>query len=400
MEDIDLDSKSFWLRYRRYPFLLTKFVFFALVTIMVWTILRSIDAVLFPVLLSLLLAYLLDPAVDWFEDRGFSRTTGIGMFICLGALLLAAFTLVLYPTISHIVDRIVEEVPQLLMMLEDQWIPMLESALGTPIPHSLRELFTELGSGTEGQLPDLLAGAASSLADAWSQTGALAASLLNLVLIPILTFYFLRDFDIMKEEASHYLPVKYKAWLIDRLQQMDVVVGAWIRGQIEVAIILGGMYALGLGITFQLSGIGGVNGVAIGMIGGLLNIVPYFGFLIGFVMAMLLTILDGGGWGPIAGVVATFGIAQTLEGYVVTPRIVGEKVGLSPVVVIISLLLGAEVLGLLGVLLAIPLAGSLRVLLPDMIRVYKRSDYYLGELVWDTSDDATPDDPRRPDAEE
>lgn len=78
MDDIDLDSKSFWLRYRRYPFLLAKFVFFSLVAYVVWSILQSIDSVLFPVLLSLLLAYLLDPAVDWFEDRGFSRTTGIG----------------------------------------------------------------------------------------------------------------------------------------------------------------------------------------------------------------------------------------------------------------------------------------------------------------------------------
>ena len=183
---------------------------------------------------------------------------------------------------------------------------------------------------------------------------------------------------------------------------MDNVVGAWIRGQIEVSIILGLMYALGLAITFGMYGEaridGMISGIAIGMVGGLLNIVPYLGFLIAFVMAILLALLDWAGWEPLVGVLLTFAIAQTLEGYVVTPRIVGEKVGLSPVVVIIALLLGAEVLGLLGVLLAIPVVGSLKVLLPDLIDMYKRSDWFLGELVWSAADlESYDSDPPEPD---
>lgn len=385
-----LTPAQFWLRYERYPLLLARLVFFSVVLAVIWWVLRSIDSVLVPVMLSMLLAYLLDPTIDWFEERGFDRTVGIVLFTGAGGVLLAIFALFLYPTVSHIGSRIVQGVPELLTLAQDRWLPWAEEQLGVQAHGSVRELLGDLTSRASANVPGLIGGATSSIGEAWSQTGAVASGLLNLVLVPILTFYFLRDFDIMKAEAAEFLPVKYKDWIVGRLEQMDRVVGAWIRGQIEVSIILGVMYAIGLGVTFgmyaskPLDGV--ISGVAIGMVGGLLNIVPYLGFVIAFVMAVLLALLDWSGWEPLVGVLLTFAVAQTLEGYVVTPRIVGEKVGLSPVVVIIALLLGAEVLGLLGVLLAIPIVGSLKVLLPDLLAMYRRSDLYLGELVWRARD--------------
>lgn len=379
MSPTDLDPQRFWLRYQRYPYLLAKLVLFALVAAGIGWLLQSIQAVLLPVLLSLLFAYLLDPTIDWFEERGFSRTNSIGMFIVVGIGLVVTFVLFLYPTLAHIVERIVEGVPKLVDLTENQWLPWLEATFGIDAPPTVREVIDDLAAKAQSHLPELISSASQGLSSAWMRTGAVANTLLNLVLVPILTFYFLRDFDRMKAAAAPYLPLPHRDWLIERLQQMDEVVGAWVRGQIEVAVILGGLYAFGLGLTFGISGIGLTNGVAIGIVGGILNLVPYLGFLVGFLMAVLLALLDWGGWGPLVGVLATFAIAQALEGYVVTPRIVGEKVGLSPVVVIVALLLGAEVLGLLGVVLAIPIVGSIRVLLPDLIRLYRQSDFYLGE---------------------
>ena len=128
----------------------------------------------------------------------------------------------------------------------------------------------------------------------------------------------------------------------------------------------------------QVSDIGILVGLAIGILAGVLNIVPYFGFLIGFVMSTAMVLLNWSGFGPLIGVVSVFGVVQLLEGYVITPKIVGDKVGLSPVAVIIVLLLGGELFGLLGVLLAIPVAGILRACVPDLINYYKRTPFYSG----------------------
>ena len=380
MNRIESDEDKFWLQYRRYPYLLAKFTYFAVLAVLAWTMLSAVSAVLVPVLFSMLLAYILDPAVDWFEDRGFSRTTGIALFVALSIGIVLLFALFLLPTISVIVRDVGIRVPALLDFTEASLLPWLEESFGVQAPATVSELFEDLGQQASDYLPDILSTATASLSEALNQTGAIASSLLNLLLIPFLTFYFLRDFDIMKDAAVDYLPVKSREWLLGRLREMDKVVGAWVRGQIEVGLILGLMYGVGLGVTFGIWDIGILSGVAIGMVSGLLNVIPYLGFAIGFLLALLLALLEWHGWGPIVGVLATFGIAQTIEGYIVTPRIVGDKVGLSPVVIIIALLLGYEVLGILGVLLAIPIVGSFRVLLPDLIQLYKRSDLFLGEL--------------------
>ena len=162
------------------------------------------------------------------------------------------------------------------------------------------------------------------------------------------------------------------AWLI-----LPPLIG--VGPALYVAAILAALYAVGLAITFGLTGIGMTTGIAIGLLAGFLNIIPYFGFVIGFGLSILVSIID---WEPaaIAGVLVTFAVVQGLEGYVITPRVVGEKVGLSPVVVIIALLVGGELLGLLGVLLALPLAGIGRVLLPDVLEAYQKSTFFTGDL--------------------
>ncbi|MEL6184831.1 MAG: AI-2E family transporter [Myxococcota bacterium] len=369
----------FWRRYERYPYLLAKTVFFLLVAAAVFYLLRSISGVLSLVVLAMLVAYVLDPAVDWFEDRGYSRTTGIVLFLTMGAFGVLMMIGFLYPTIAHLVKVIGEGLTKLPPLDE---IPAL-AWISHWFDLDLKAFLAQATERYQSQVPALLQEVGSALTQATTrllqQTTVLVGAVINLALIPVLAFFFLRDFDEMKDRLAQYLPRHQEAWMVDRLRQMDQVVGAWIRGQIEVSLILAAMYAIGLAITFSFGQQGASSGLAIGVFAGLLNIVPYLGFLVGFVLALLVAIIDWHGWGPLVGVLLTFGVVQTIEGYVVTPRIVGEKVGLSPVAVIIALLLGAEVLGLLGVLLAIPVVGSLRVLMPDLIAWYQRSDIFLGD---------------------
>ena len=125
-----LSRAQFWLRYQRYPLLLARLIFFAVVLAAIYWVLRSIDAVLVPVLLSMLLAYLLDPTIDWFEARGFNRTVGIALFTGAGGILLAIFALFLYPTVSHIGSRIVEGVPELLSLARDAVVALGGGSVG------------------------------------------------------------------------------------------------------------------------------------------------------------------------------------------------------------------------------------------------------------------------------
>lgn len=375
-----LTPAQLWFYYLRYPYLLAKLVTFALVVGVIYWVFLSIEEVLFPVLLSLLIAYLLDPVVDWFEARGWGRVRAIGVVIAVGGGGVALFLLFLYPTIAGAITKVVEGAPTLFETFQDKAIPWIEETTGTALPATLSQAAEEYGSALRNQVPRILQGVTSGAADVWSRTGALVASLLNLVMIPIFTFYFLRDFDKMRLGLVDYIPAGNRPWILERIRRMDQVVGAWFRGQCEVASILAVLYATGLGIVFAISGIGVTAGIAIGLLAGFLNVIPYFGFLIGFVLSILMVLLEWSGIGPLIGVLAVFAIVQALEGYVITPRIVGEKVGLSPVVVIIALLIGGEVLGLLGVLLALPVAGIVRVLLPDLVAQYRASPFFTGAL--------------------
>jgi len=373
---------DFWRRYGRYPYLLAKIVFFVMIALGGYALLRAVSDVLLPIVLAMLTAYVLDPAVDWFEERGFSRTTGIGLFLALGGIAAFVLAIFLYPTIAHLVNRIQGGIPSLLTIAETSWIPWIEGQLGVETPHTLQDLWTQAITRFRENVPELVQTASdtltSALAQLWTQTAVVVNSLVTLVLIPVLAFYFLRDFDDMKAEAVGYLPLPQREWLLARLRKMDRVVGQWIRGQLEVATTLAVLYSIGLGITFGVGNGSISSGIAIGVFAGMLNVVPYLGFAVGFLLATLLALLDWSGWGTLVGVILTFGTVATFEAYVIVPRIVGDRVGLSPVVVIIALLLGAELLGLLGVLLAIPVVGSLRVLLPDLIAWYQGTEFFRG----------------------
>jgi predicted PurR-regulated permease PerM len=367
---------------------LAKLVTYVLIAYGLFAVLNSVQEVLTPILVALFIAYLLDPAVDWFEARGLSRTVGILAFLLIGGAGVTLFLFFLYPTVAHILARVGAGIPAFIELVQDSgipWVstdllPWLEYNLGVEVG-TVDQWTQSIADMAKNQLPGLVQRITGFLQQLWSQTGNIVASLLNLVLVPVMTFYFLRDFDRMRLSMVEYLPEYNRDWLLERITKMDEVVGAWFRGQLEVAMVLSVLYAGGLALVFGLSGIGLTSGIAIGILAGLLNVVPYFGFLVGFVLSVLLAVLDWAGWMPLIGVGVVFAVVQGLEGYVVTPRIVGEKVGLSPVVVIIALLLGGQLLGPLGILLALPLAGSLRVLLPDAIAWYRKSDLYAGEAV-------------------
>ncbi len=371
-----LTPEQRWYSYERYPYLLARFATWALVVLAVAWFVTRIEAVLVPVLIALAIAYLLDPAVDRLEARGWSRTQGVA-WVFFGMVVLAVlFVAFLYPPLAKQVGLVLIRLPEIANIVDHEVLPWVEVTFGVAVPDSM-------GSALElarQQIPSLakpLAGAAGEL---WSRVGTLAASLINLVLVPVLTAFFLRDFDRLRLAAFDLVPPDLRPGFARRLTAMDEVVGAWFRGQVEVAGVLSVAYGLGLAVVFGVAGIGPLTGLAIGVLTGWLNVIPYFGPLIGMFLAVSHVLLWWSGMGPLLGVVGVFVGVQQLEAYVVTPRLVGDKVGLPPVVVILSLLLGGQLLGLVGLLLALPLAGVLRVWLPDLIDAWRASELFSGKL--------------------
>lgn len=367
-----------WHRYRKYPYWLAKLVFYVLLLVPIYYAFGALTNVLFPLFLSMLLAYLLDPVVDFLEERKQDRTVAIVIVMLTIIGLLAAFVAFLYPLLARQVINVIDKFPALLDSIQHQFIPWVERTLNYEMPSTLSAMLSQYGTELKSAAPSVFRKAADWGAGLASQTGVVVASLLNIVMIPIFTFYFLRDFDRMKAHLAHYIPLYRREAILARISAMDEVVGAWFRGQIQVALILAVLYGIGLGVSFGLTGHSVFDGVALGVLSGLLNIIPYVGFAVGFVLSILVVLIEWTGWGALLGVCAVFAVVQGLEGYIITPKIVGEKVGLSPVTVIIVLLIGGELAGLMGVLLAIPVAGAIKVVLPDLAHRYRMSSYYTG----------------------
>lgn len=391
----ELSRAQFWHYYQRYPYLLAKVALWAGAVAVLYWLTRNVEAVLFPVAVSFLVAYLLDPAVDWLEglcDRipalkraQASRTMAIIVFMGLILTAVVGFILVLYPALAKQISTLVKRAPELANLAQNNLLPWLERTTGYAVPATVSEAIAEYGGAIREQVPAAAKRLSSMTGEVLSKTGSVVASLLNLVMIPIFSFYFLRDFDLYKTRLRELVPLNRREFYLTRISLMDEVVGAWFRGQVTVALILAVLYAVGLAIVFAFAGAGIGSGIAIGLLAGILNIVPYFGFLIGFVLSVLMVVLNWSGFGPLIGVCVVFAIVQGLEGWVITPKIVGDKVGLSPVTVIIVLLLGGELFGLLGVLLALPVAGIVRALLPDIIESYRGTPFYSGDYGAETA---------------
>ena len=198
-----------------------------------------------------------------------------------------------------------------------------------------------------GELPLQLLG---NLTDfLWSSLSSLFSAILvavNLFIIPVAMFYLLRDFDRINEKIANMVPPRIRDSFIDIFKEIDRVLSRFVRGQLMVATLMAGLYSVGLFAC------GTPMSLFIGILAGYANLVPYLGLVFGFVPAAVLTFLHFQEFGPILGVVAVFGVVQMLEGMVITPRVVGDQVGLHPVAIMLAVLVGAELFGLLGVFLA------------------------------------------------
>ena len=328
--------------------------------------------ILTPFVLALMLAWLGDPLVDRLEASGRSRNTAVILVFVLMVLLLALALLILVPLIERQIVTLIAALPQAQQWLLDVAIPWVEHKTGFELMSWLDpERLIEWGRSHWQQA----GGVATTFFGYLSRSGfAMVAWVVNIVLLPILAFYFLRDWDKLVERVASLIPRNHIATVSRLALESNEVLGAFIRGQIVVMIALGVVYAAGLSMV-------GLNlGLLIGLIAGLISFIPYLGATSGVVMAVLAALVQAQGFDLqlllLVGVVFTVG--QLLESYVLTPRIVGDKIGLHPVAVIFAVMAGGQLFGFLGMLLALPVAAVINVLLRYAHERYRQSELYAG----------------------
>jgi predicted PurR-regulated permease PerM len=307
--------------------------------------------VLTPFVAGALLAYVGDPLADRLQKLKLPRTLAVVAVFLITFLVLALLILLVGPLITAQIGALFDALPEIARQVEQVWMPNI---LG----------WLEIDAGDDVGIGPFLA-KYGEMFGSWSgkvllsvskSGGALAAAVLSLFLIPIITFYMLRDWDLIVAHLGALVPESQRETVFKLARESDEVLSAFLRGQILVMLALAFIYSLGLSL------VGLKFAIAIGVVSGLVSFVPYLGFVFGIGLAALTVALEPNPLWQLVGVVATFSVAQFIEGSVLTPKLVGDRIGLHPVIVIFSVAAGGQLFGFFGILLALPAAAVLSVL--------------------------------------
>ncbi len=329
-----------------------------------------LQPILMPFVLGALLAYLGDPLVDRMERHRLNRTTGVVIVFALFTLVIVLTVLVGVPLLLQQLDALVAKVPEIYAWFTRTLLPWAQQRLQLPID----------------RLPQV--DWSDQIANHWQSVGKFTAQLLkqvsgsgldlllglaNLALVPVVAFYLMRDWDLLMSRTLHMLPRAWQGKMAGMTAEADEVVGAFLRGQFLVMCALGAIYSFGLWLVgLQLA-------LLLGLLAGLASIVPYLGFVVGILASFVAAYAQFHDWTMLLWVALVFGVGQMLESMVLTPILVGDRIGLHPVAVIFALMAGGQIAGFVGVLLALPVAAVIMVFARHAVQRYQSSELYGGE---------------------
>lgn len=323
--------------------------------------------ILMPFLLAAVLAYMGDPLADRLEARGMARTMAVVTVFVVLSLFATLLVLVTVPLLIEQVQLLIERIYDGLEWVQQTGLPALRHYLDLPEQkkpmEAARDALSEHWESAGGVLFYL-----------WGKVSGSSMALLtwvaNVTLVPVVTFYLLRDWDVLMAAIRNLLPRSIEVRTVTIAQQCDEILGAFARGQLLVMLALAVVYTIGLWM------VGLELALVLGLLAGLASIVPYLGVIIGISAAGLAAFFQFDGLWPLLGVAAVFGVGQVLESTVLTPMLVGEKIGLHPVVVIFAILAGGQLFGFVGILLALPVAAVIKVMISHVHDYYKDSELY------------------------
>lgn len=333
-----------------------------------FVLLYLLRGTLLPFVAGMAIAYFLDPLADRLERVGMSRLVATSVITAMLFILLVGVLVVLVPLIHDQVMAFAQRVPGYIDALNERLHPLLVDIKRRLNPRDLEKLRSSVGdyAGTVvswglGVIQRVLTG------------GLALVNLLSLIFItPVVTFYLLRDWDKMTAHVDSWFPRDHAATIREQLHEINRTLAGFLRGQATVCLALGTFYGIGLSL------VGLDLGLVIGLGAGMASFIPYLGSISGFVLGMSLAVAQGQGWDLPLMVAGVFLAGQLLEGNVLTPKLVGDKVGLHPVWIMFALLSGGGLFGFVGILLAVPVAAVIGVLVRFVIRRYLDSSLYHG----------------------
>lgn len=327
-------------------------------------LLYVLGPVLTPFLLALMIAYIFEKVVARLAARGLSRGIAAALVLLMIVVASVAMVLILLPLLQQQIARITETMPRFFEWAGANVEPLVERHLGVQVElDHLRALVLE-------QLPSPQTVASWVVPSLTSGGLALVGFFVNLVLVPVVLFYFLRDWSGIVAQIDHMLPRAQHAVISSLARDIDAVLGEFLRGQLSVMLVMAAFYAIALSL------VGVEYAVAIGLLTGLITFIPYLGALFGITLGTVVAVMQFQAIGPLFWVWAVFFAGQMVEGYVVVPKLVGDRIGLHPVVVIFALLAFGQLFGFFGVLLALPASAALFVWLRYLRGRYLASPLY------------------------
>lgn len=341
----------------------SKLWFYLALAVVSVVLINMLSPILAPFIFGALLAYLGDPLIDRLETIKLSRGFAVACVFLVLLVIISLLLLLLVPMLQNQIDGLTQRAPQI-----GEWLDVTATHIGSYFGVNAdainfkalaKEYLPEAGNATK------------EFAKAIFQSGgALLSGIVFVTLTPVITFYLMRDWDDLVARVYDLIPHSMKSTVAELAQESDSMVSAFLRGQFLVMTGLGTIYSLGLsfiGLQFAL---------LVGFIAGVMSFIPYLGTAVGVILAGVLFVVQYQDWMALWKVALVFSIGQLIEGYLLTPWLVGDRIGLHPVAVIFAVLAGGQLFGFVGVLLALPVSAVLAVVIRYAVRQYKDSHLY------------------------
>ena len=374
-------------------FLKKPLVFWIIITASTLLFVYAVRSIMTPFVLGIVIAYFLDPLADRLEKH-MSRSWAVTIIAVVFTVIITFITLLIVPALVNQIVALVSSLPAVLASAEAflygalNWVseklPFIDIPVGS-IPEQGQSLSSYFESEEGGAVlkeiqnfvtsyfGDIASGVKAIVSKIWSGSMAIIGLFSVILVTPVVTIYFLYDWNKLMAEVDRWIPRSRVELVRTLAKDVDETLAAFIRGQIMVCVFLAVFYAIALllvGLNYWL---------IVGILIGALSFIPYVGAIFGFTVAMVLALFQFDSFGPIIAVLVVFFAGQFLEGQFVTPRLVGNRVGLHPLWVIFALMAGGVLLGFLGVLTAIPLAAVIGVFVRFGFQCYRGSCYYGGQ---------------------
>ncbi len=352
----------------------------AALVLVLWAF-KVVASILTPVFIAFALAYFLNPPVNSMEAflerrlphglraRLAPRTVAVGWLVAAVALVVAIAVLFVVPVVVTQVRDTASKAPEYVEVLRARIEPLYQR-LNLTYPEATAEARQRLVEAVKNHLPELVGPVTGLVQRTFSSALSFVLTVLNLVVIPVFAVYLLFDMNHIQDGLKDLVPHRLRPYAYSRMAEVGGLLSAFVRGQITVCLILGTFYSIGLTLC------GVPMGLVVGFVIGFFNLIPFMSYVLGLPLALTLSWVDDQSLGRLLVVVAIFTFGQFVEGNFISPRIVGQSLGLHAVVMMLAVLIGGTLFGFAGMILAVPTTSALSVFWRDLRQAYLRSEFY------------------------